>query len=504
MRLSIAHATLLGVAAAQEPCAQAASAVQKSGGYLEADIALQCLQSVPVDVKGDALQLDGILAFANFQSTLAYLKNPPPGYMYPAVDILAELQNLKSKLISNGYTNEFDVQRDIYNLFNSAHDEHFIFYPDIVSIFEWVRDMPIYSVSTDGVSVPKIYASPDMEVLAGLTQADYTPSAITQINGQDVEVFLNTLANETTQNEDPDAAYNNMFPNIPTLSTGAGAPSVFTNTYVPYFGTNTTLTFANGAFLDPSLPAVRSCSTCADSVLALGSTRPVITYADTGSIDFSGVKDGASFFEKFCTGNLPLLGQSSSSSTAASSTASPSSTSTARNRRRAVATPWGTPSSGSQSTGTPSSGSQSSGSPSSRTLSSGSPSSGSPSLGRPTASSFATESGSPLIPLQSTQVPYAPVPSQTTFSGLPRYPQPWVVAEDLSIQCYFPEDQSDLAVLAVPNFGPKNDADFSDVIRECLATSNKLGKTKLAIDLRGNGGGDVLCAYDFFKQLFPS
>ncbi|KAF2481218.1 hypothetical protein BDY17DRAFT_229865, partial [Neohortaea acidophila] len=369
------------------PCAQAASAVQKSGGYLDADVALQCLQSVPVDVKGDALQLDGILAFANFQSTLAYLKNPPPGYMYPAVDILAELQNLKSKLISNGYTNEFDVQRDIYNLFNSAHDEHFIFYPDIVSIFEWVRDMPIYSVSTDGVSVPKIYASPDMEVLAGLTQADYTPSAITQINGQDVEVFLNTLANETTQNEDPDAAYNNMFPNIPTLSTGAGAPSVFTNTYVPYFGTNTTLTFANG------------------------STRPVITYADTGSIDFSGVKDGASFFEKFCTGNLPLLGQSSSSSTAA---------------------------------------------------------------------------------------------SQTTFSGLPRYPQPWVVAEDLSIQCYFPEDQSDLAVLAVPNFGPKNDADFSDVIRECLATSNKLGKTKLAIDLRGNGGGDVLCAYDFFKQLFPS
>jgi hypothetical protein len=104
----------------------------------------------------------------------------------------------------------------------------------------------------------------------------------------------------------------------------------------------------------------------------------------------------------------------------------------------------------------------------------------------------------------STQVSYSPVPSQTVVPALPSFPKAWVAASDFSVACYFPEGNANLAVLSVPTFEPASDVEFPDIIRQCLATANKKGKTKLIIDLRGNGGGTVLLAYDFFKQLFPS
>lgn len=66
----------------EEPCAQVSSALQTStDGVVDAQLALNCLKSVPVDVAGDESQLLGISTFSNFQSTLAYLKNPTPGYV---------------------------------------------------------------------------------------------------------------------------------------------------------------------------------------------------------------------------------------------------------------------------------------------------------------------------------------------------------------------------------------------------------------------------------------
>ena len=80
-----------------------------------------------------------------------------------------------------------------------------------------------------------------------------------------------------------------------------------------------------------------------------------------------------------------------------------------------------------------------------------------------------------------------------------------VAARGNSIAGYFPDDEDSLAVLSVPTFDPldSDDAEFQDVLRSFLATSKAQGKSKLVIDLRGNGGGDVVDGYDMFKQLFP-
>lgn len=102
------------------------------------------------------------------------------------------------------------------------------------------------------------------------------------------------------------------------------------------------------------------------------------------------------------------------------------------------------------------------------------------------------------------QIPYTAVPSETALPAPTNYPQPWIVASDYSIACYFPVEEKDLAVISCPSFEPTQLVEFQDVTRACLATANKLGKRRLMIDLRGNGGGIVYLAYDMFKQLFPA
>jgi hypothetical protein len=70
--------------ATQEPCAQVSSALAHGssgqfGVQLDADLALSCLRSVPLDKQNAPTQLLGMQTMVDFQSTLAYLKDPPSG-----------------------------------------------------------------------------------------------------------------------------------------------------------------------------------------------------------------------------------------------------------------------------------------------------------------------------------------------------------------------------------------------------------------------------------------
>ena len=78
------------------------------------------------------------------------------------------------------------------------------------------------------------------------------------------------------------------------------------------------------------------------------------------------------------------------------------------------------------------------------------------------------------------------------------------MSPDNAIAAYFPEGRKDLAVVALPTFGPLNDYIFQNKFRTFLATAKAKDKTKLIIDVRGNGGGNVNDGYSLFKELFPS
>ncbi|KAK6005371.1 hypothetical protein QM012_008150 [Aureobasidium pullulans] len=402
----------------QAPCSQLSALSSNNATFFPADLTLSCLRSVPLAKQDDLLQLQGLRTFLEFQSDLEYLADPVIGRIYPGADLLAGLDKLTSMLQDDSYDNEYDFQLDVFKLFSSAYDGHLSYIPDIVDVFAFARlqneelndeGIPAYfsliSVVTGENNTPDIYAYSDEPALTKSGNADYSPSPVTKINGEDVLAWVNSYASQNGRSQDPDANYNGVFLNIPALAYENIESNYFALSRF-YQGNNTVLTFSNGSTLDVMTRA------------QLLSSKPL-----------EGLTDGASFFDRFCNNNLTesLLAQANSSSTAPSLTAS-----------------------------------------------------------------------------NDTQVPFEPVSTDGVAPPHPAYPSPIVIASDNSVAGYLSDTYPDLAILAVPSFSSVSPIEFENVVRQLLATANDDERTRLVIDLRGNGGGTIFLAYDLFRQLFPS
>ena len=223
-----------------------------------------------------------------------------------------------------------------------------------------------------------------------------TPSALSQINGQDAVEFL-TNWGQLGALQDPDALYNNVFyekafeaqteNNWNGYFAGSGRFG-----YI-YPGANTTITFENGT------------------------TNTYNNYAGVIG-DFTGVTDGESFYQLFCTG--PHVAAIPSNVT------------------------------------------------------------------------YPTPTPPPLPPT-----------ATTTAAG---YPTPVVISSDQQVSGYFLDDDpayADVAVLSMVSFEPDFPIEFQSVVQTLISDAKAAGKTKLVVDLSGNGGGVILVGYDTFRQLFP-
>lgn len=109
-------------------------------------------------------------AFAGWQSTLAWLKDPPAGYMLPSVDILGGLANISEQTAARTCTSEYNFQLSIIELISAAHDGHFAYRPDIFKAFIFRNSLvkDLVSVSQDRKEPPKIYhhgeSGPDVPI----------------------------------------------------------------------------------------------------------------------------------------------------------------------------------------------------------------------------------------------------------------------------------------------------------------------------------------------------
>ncbi|KAK7535013.1 uncharacterized protein J3D65DRAFT_646717 [Phyllosticta citribraziliensis] len=292
-----------GSATNGQPCAQVSQAftsliAASDTPIIGASLGYQCLKSVPVDKSGDQNLIDEISEIMEWQSTLAYIKNPPSGYDNPAVDILAGLQNISDTVGKGGYSNEYDVQIDISNLLNKAYDGHLSYLSDIAGILLFGRLGRLVSVSHDGSAVPEVFLFEDLkQTNAG---AKFTPSAVKTINGRPAQDYLNDLASQDGGFHDPDARYNNLFFNIAKQAYGAadqmGNFAGLTGTSA-YDGDTTELVHENG-------------------------TKTSIQNVAVVNADFTGVTNGKSFFDQFCSGGDNTLDLSSLVSGVPSSSAS--------------------------------------------------------------------------------------------------------------------------------------------------------------------------------------
>lgn len=126
---------------------------------ISADLAYNCLKSVPNYQEPALRLLNSLRTYLEFQSTKEYLKRPPPGYLFPAVDLDTEFNNIQKKVENGEYESEYDMQVAITSLLTSARDGHLSWNGDLMGAFTFVRSVGsgLAAVSSDGEQPPQVY-----------------------------------------------------------------------------------------------------------------------------------------------------------------------------------------------------------------------------------------------------------------------------------------------------------------------------------------------------------
>jgi len=252
-----------------------------------ASLANECARSAPID-KADALRLiDGIVAALEFQSDSGHLASPPAEYPLAGVDLFGEISQLRQQVDSGDITSEIDFESNFTAILGKAQDGHLGFQFDGLSVFVYQRLVgSLISVSNDGTSEPEIYIYEDF-VAFQEGELSEAPSAVTQVNGQDVAEFLQTQSQNVSYGgfQDPDALYNQMFYVLNDGSGGSSSIGAFGYDR-SYPGAETTISFANGS------------SASAPNVAIYNSP-----------FRYAGLRDGRSFYNLYCNATLKAAAQ---------------------------------------------------------------------------------------------------------------------------------------------------------------------------------------------------
>lgn len=108
--------------------------------------------------KDRALDLiSAVEPYLEWQSGIEHLKAPPPDYPFPGYDVFGELENVRKKVKKDAYENHYAFDTELMSkVFLAAHDGHFRYSPDLLSVFSFTYPRAIVSVSEDGKSLPVI------------------------------------------------------------------------------------------------------------------------------------------------------------------------------------------------------------------------------------------------------------------------------------------------------------------------------------------------------------
>ncbi|KAF2502476.1 peptidase S41 family protein-like protein [Lophium mytilinum] len=239
------------------PCAAVSAAhfaPTNPDGTVPANLAYECLKSVPLNITAAKSLMGEIRPYIRWQTNIAFLKNPPSEYIQKIqspVDILAGLDQIEAQIDSGAFFGEYDFGSALYKLILSAHDGHFSIVLDSVgNLFNFDRRVPLVSVSEDGVKLPAAFVYADV-VAQQFNTISYTPSAVVRIDGQDTATFLENWSQWGIL-QDRDALYNNLFYELAQVSIGGSGTGTGTfsgggrGRWAPLTTATTTLTFANG------------------------------------------------------------------------------------------------------------------------------------------------------------------------------------------------------------------------------------------------------------------
>ncbi|KXH68705.1 peptidase S41 family protein [Colletotrichum salicis] len=234
---------------------------------IPAELAAACLRSVPNQEHAAAELIRSLRAYVQWHSSLAWLRQPPPTYPFPPVNVDAGLLSLGAQVAARRFESEYDFQVQLSRLFVSARDPHLHFEGDVFKPFLFKNDLlsDIVSISADGIELPKLYHSRASAARPG--------PAIVRINGLDAAVLVEQLGNERTSLRDPDSQWNFHFP-----SYAAPHRSLPLSSSSEFFSKRISIEYEDGT------------SSSQDSYAVL---RP--------HVNFTAICSGQAFYQRFCT-----------------------------------------------------------------------------------------------------------------------------------------------------------------------------------------------------------
>ena len=127
--------------------------------YFPASIAYDCLVTVPFNSTVASQLLSYYNQTLQFQSTLAYLRNPPATYQQPGTDVIGGLDAIQLQINSGGYPNEYEFESAILRLVQSSHDGHLVFSGGASAVFSFTSPYQLLSISSDGIQMPRVYVA---------------------------------------------------------------------------------------------------------------------------------------------------------------------------------------------------------------------------------------------------------------------------------------------------------------------------------------------------------
>lgn len=241
-----------------------------------ASLIYECLTSVPFNAAVATEFIHYYNDTLQFQSTLAYLKNPPTSYQQPGIDLVEGLEQLQLGVNNGAFQNQYEFEATLQALLLAAHDSHLTLYSGILAAFSFGSPTDLVSVSTDGIETPKTYIATDIAY-----PGDFIPSAITTINGVDVVEYLESFAAQNNLGGlESHTDWNSLF-----FSAAEGIqdePNVFTGDAPFYPGDTITFALENGTTITEYFLGV---------YYSQGNTGPLET--------------GGDFFNFFVLGNYP-------------------------------------------------------------------------------------------------------------------------------------------------------------------------------------------------------
>ncbi|KAI2631838.1 hypothetical protein GGR54DRAFT_1998 [Hypoxylon sp. NC1633] len=222
-----------------QACGRVSSSFAAGNTLVPASSAYECLRTVPNRAQPAQQLVQSLKTFAQWQSTLPWLKDPPQSYGFPPIDILGKLDQISQSAAGGKFESEYEFQFEIHATFGAAHDGHFFYLGDVFKAFTFTNELAndIVSLSSNGTTLPSLYHLADLQPNSGVE-----PLAITEINGRNATQFLVDLNMILGNSQDIDAQWNALFP-IYANPTGFN-PLSFSSFYL---GPSLTLTYEDGS-----------------------------------------------------------------------------------------------------------------------------------------------------------------------------------------------------------------------------------------------------------------